>query len=98
MNIMKLCIPAKINLILSILSLTGYLIIPPQSLFSVIFQAIMVIFWTWVLQYLCSNGYNTIAWVFIILSSFFTISALIIYFLIGLNPPTTTPTTTPTKH
>lgn len=92
MNIMKLCIPAKIYLILSILSLTGYLIIPPQSLISVIFQAVMVIFWTWLLQYLCSNGYNTIAWGLIILSSFFTISALIIYFLIGINPPTTTPT------
>ena len=99
---MKLCIPAKIYLILSLLSVSLYFIFPAQSLFSVIFQAVMVIFWTWLLQYLCSNGYNTLSWGLVIFSAFFTIISILgeLATASGLasSVGTAQPTTTSTKQ
>ena len=57
----------------------------------VIIHAIWVIFWIWLLQYLCSNGYNTISWILVSFSAFFSILigiGLAVVFIINPQPPT----------
>ena len=73
---MNLCIPALIYFILSVIAIigmifTGFLIIP------ILFKIIVVLIWTWLLNYLCSIGYGGLSW-FLVLFPYIVILLMVI--------------------
>ena len=89
----KLCYPALVNLVLSIL---GYLYLIYRTLtaksycvgnykcgsatynnFTLIIEFIFIIFWTWILNTLCNRGYVNVAWFLVLFPFIFFILFLI---------------------
>lgn len=74
---MNLCTPALIYFILSIIGIIGmifysFLIIP------ILIQIIGVLLWTWLLNYLCSSGYEGVSW-FLVLFPYIIIFIMVIF-------------------
>jgi hypothetical protein len=80
MDIKKLCAPAIVYLVFSIISIFASLA-QSASLGSTVMQAIMIIFWTWLIQYLCTNGYKTLSWILVL----FPIIIAIIFILLIMS-------------
>ena len=69
MKISKLCTPAYIYFIISLI----YVIISGFSSFnamSIIFNIIIIMLWALLLNFLCSIGYSIISWLIIVLPFF----------------------------
>ena len=69
MNFLNLCTPAFVYFIVSFI----YLIINSFTNFnimSIIFNIVIIMFWSFLLNFLCSMGYSIIAWLIIILPFF----------------------------
>ena len=69
MKISSLCTPAFIYIIIAFI----YLLVSVFRSFNMIGTVINLLFillWTWILNYLCINGYNIIAWLLLIFLSF----------------------------
>lgn len=62
----KICTPAIVYLFLSILSIL-FAIYNNASVLSILIKWIFVMFWTWILNYICNSGYTTVAWVLVLL-------------------------------
>jgi hypothetical protein len=60
-----LCTPALVYLILSIIGIIYYLF--TYSVGTVLLQTFFVLIWTWILNYICSSGYEVISWILVIL-------------------------------
>ena len=105
MDIKKLCAPAIVYLVFSIISIFASLA-QSVSLGSIVMQAIMTILWTWVIQYLCTNGYKTLSWILVLFPIIIIIMGIIFVLLIGtvagiasvVLPDTVPMTTPPTKR
>ena len=74
---MNLCTPALIYFILSVIGIIGmifysFLIIP------ILIQIIGVLLWTWLLNYLCSSGYEGVSW-FLVLFPYIIIFIMVIF-------------------
>ena len=66
MNFSKLCTPAMIYFVLSVITLvigvfTNFHII------SLLIKGLFILVWTWFLNYLCKKGYSIISWILVIL-------------------------------
>lgn len=73
---MNLCAPALIYFVLSVIAIigmifTGFLIIP------ILIQIIGVLIWTWLLNYLCSIGYEGVSW-FLVLFPYIVLFIMVI--------------------
>ena len=73
---MNLCAPALIYFVLSVIAIigmifTGFLIIP------ILIQIIGVLIWTWLLNYLCSSGYEGVSW-FLVLFPYIVLFIMVI--------------------
>lgn len=69
MDFSNLCTPAYIYFIISFI----YLIINSVKNFnimSIIFNIIIIMFWSWLLNFLCNMGFSIIAWLIIVLPFF----------------------------
>jgi len=65
-----LCLPSKIYLVLSFIAILYSIIVPDVmggvSAFAHVFHMIYVLFWTWILQLICKEGYTWISWVLVL--------------------------------
>lgn len=62
----NICAPALLYLILGILSIF-ILIQKNVDSMSLFIKLFFVIIWTWFLNFLCKNGYETISWILVLL-------------------------------
>ena len=62
----NICAPALLYLILGILSIF-ILIQKNVDSTSIFIKLFFVIIWTWFLNFLCKNGYETISWILVLL-------------------------------
>jgi hypothetical protein len=62
---MKLCTPALIYLVLSVIAL-----FLGAKMFTIM-HIIGILLWTFILNYLCSIGYTTISWILVLLPLIF---------------------------
>jgi len=70
------CVPAMIYLLLSIIS--TLLMAWNVSFFTITIKIIFVLLWATFLNYLCSNGYSSIAWFLVLLPFVFFILMMFI--------------------
>jgi hypothetical protein len=73
----QLCAPAKLYIVLSIIAIIVALI-KGMSLTSVVLKAFFILFWTWVLNYLCMKGFKMVSW-FLVLFPFLVMFAGFVY-------------------
>ena len=74
-----LCPPALVYLILYTVSLLTQIMAGNSSFLSAIISVVIIFVWVWLLNYLCSKGYEMISWVFVFLP--FIIVACMFIFL-----------------
>jgi hypothetical protein len=60
-----LCTPALVYLVLSIIGIIYYLF--TFSIGNVLLQTFFMLIWTWLLNYICSCGYEVVSWILVIL-------------------------------
>jgi hypothetical protein len=75
MNISNKCAPVIIYLIIGFI----FLIVTAFRNFNMIgtvISLLLILLWTWILNYLCTNGYSIIAWLLLIFLSFGLLSAI----------------------
>ena len=80
-----LCTPAIVYLVIGILSLIWYF--TQYSFGTVLFKAIFVGLWTWLLNFICSRGYTYVSWILVLLPIILLILLPIIFvaFAIGYS-------------
>ena len=66
MNISQLCTPAMIYFLISAVTLV-ISIFTSFNIMSLIFRGLILVIWTWFLNYLCSKGYIVISWILVLL-------------------------------
>jgi hypothetical protein len=66
MDIKKLCTPALVYFVISIITLF-FAILKNFQLSSLIIKLIFVGAWTWFLNFLCNKGYKVISWFLVLL-------------------------------
>ena len=66
MKISQLCTPAMIYFLISAISLV-ISVFTHFNVMSLIFKGLMLLIWTWFLNYLCSKGYIVISWILVLL-------------------------------
>jgi hypothetical protein len=66
-----MCTPAKIYFIISVIAILMMIVATKYTkiidVAMIIGKIIMVIFWTFILTLLCSNGYSSLAWFLVLL-------------------------------
>ena len=79
---MKLCIPALVYLILSIIGLiivlTQEIIARETHIFILLFKALFIGLWTWLLSFICSKGHIGVAWFLVFLPLILMIIVIIV--------------------
>jgi hypothetical protein len=75
----NICAPALLYLILGILSIF-ILIQKDVDSTSIFIKLFFVIIWTWFLNFLCKNGYETISWILVLLPFILLIVFLLFLF------------------
>ena len=73
---MNLCTPALIYFVLSVLAIIG-MIFSNFFVIPILIQIIGVLIWTWLLNYLCSSGYEGVSW-FLVLFPYIIIFIMVI--------------------
>jgi hypothetical protein len=74
---MKICSPALLYLIISVISLLTAAA-NKMKLMSLIVKAIFIVAWTWFLNWLCINGHKDVAWFLVILPFIFMLGVCVI--------------------
>ena len=77
----NICAPALLYLILGILSIF-ILIQKNVDSMSLFIKLFFVIIWTWFLNFLCKNGYETISWILVLLP--FVLLIIFLLFLLRM--------------
>jgi len=62
----ELCMPAMIYFVISIIALI-FSFFNSMNVMSVIIKGGFIIFWSWVLHYLCKKGFSMLSWILLIL-------------------------------
>lgn len=75
-----LCLPSLIYLIISLLSLVSSMNFHNIHLVSILLSFLFILFWTWLLNYLCCKRYETLAWVLLFLPLIFFLLVVAIAF------------------
>jgi hypothetical protein len=105
MQLPHICLPAKVNIIVSLISFVLIIISTALSnsetvfsFISWIFYLLHCIFWTWILNLLCINGYSYISW-FIVLLPWLIFFVIFMYYFIyeiqSSSQPASQPATQP---
>jgi hypothetical protein len=61
-----ICIPAMLYLVLSVISLI-LMAFRSCGALCLLFKALFIAIWTWLLNFLCTQGYTTISWILVLL-------------------------------
>jgi hypothetical protein len=75
------CTPAQVYLVFSIILLIVSSFQVKPSILSVVIHSLFIIFWTLLLNFICSQGYTGVSW-FILLFPFIII---VFYILLGIG-------------
>ena len=94
MKIDKLCTPAYLYFVISMIGLVilaiqnlgntnkytigSFSTVVPNTLFIFLLKLIYIAFWTWILNYLCKSGFTSISWLL------FLIPFIMFFVLIGV--------------
>ena len=73
-----ICLPALIYLVLALISLLSSLLIHNIKFYTVLVASIFVFLWTWLLNYVCSIGYEDITWIILFLPFIFALLSIVI--------------------
>jgi len=80
----SLCLPSKVYLVLAVVGIFTTLLSSPVfggvHLFTHLVHIVYVLFWTWVLNLICNEGYKWISWV-LVLAPFFVVFLVLSIFL-----------------
>jgi len=68
-----LCPPAILNIIISIISIIFLLIKCKISIIYHLINILLIILWTWLLNFICIRGYDIISWILVLLPLIITI-------------------------
>jgi hypothetical protein len=74
----KYCTPAQLYLVLGAIGIIGTLF-KNYGIWTLLTQALFLVIWAWVLNWLCSKGFKAISWILVLLPF---IMALFAYFFI----------------
>lgn len=77
---LMLCVPAIVYLVFGIISIIMS-IVGKESIGSISISAIVVALWTYILNLICSAGYEVISWILV----FLPIIIFIIFIIFGLS-------------
>lgn len=105
-SVRKLCTPAYVYLVISMISVFvmmfqnmgsnhvfcagSYSCNVTNTAMVFVIQLIYVFFWTWVLNKLCENGASMVSWMFVLLPIVFMFVMIAMFLLFGTKTPTTT--------
>ena len=81
---MNLCAPAIVYLVLAGLSLL-FMMFYKFQLLSIIVKIIIILIWTWFLNFLCDKGYPAISWFLVALPFIIIIICIIIAYEMSLK-------------
>jgi hypothetical protein len=73
---MDLCTPAFLYFIISILSILGSIFMGGSAM-TIVISFVFVILFSYFLNWLCSEGYNMVAWVIVLLPLLFSLFLLL---------------------
>ena len=77
-----LCLPALIYLIIGIIAIFFYF--TKYSIGTVLLKTIFILLWTWLLNFICSQGYEVISWILVLLPYIiFAVFMLMLYEHLG---------------
>ncbi len=62
----KYCTPAQLYLVLGAIGIIGTLF-KNYGIWTLLTQALFLVIWTWVLNWLCSKGFKAISWILVLL-------------------------------
>jgi hypothetical protein len=82
-GLLNICLPSLIYLILGLISLIMMIFHKFKAFFAFI-QLLVIIFWTWILNLICSAGYTWVSWVLVLLP-FIIILFAFLYILFTLK-------------
>ena len=80
---MFICNPALVYLIMSIISIFGYIYMDYASIENypasyIVMMSIFALLWTWLLNYLCSSGYETVSWILVLIPIVFMVIIILV--------------------
>jgi hypothetical protein len=86
MDLTKLCAPALLYLILSVISISLALF-SGIGFLTILIKLIFVAIWTWFLNYLCKKGFSVVSWILVILPFLVMLGMIAIVFEITATQP-----------
>ena len=85
MKFPKLCLPSKVYLVLSIISIILALLLSLCSVLCCSIKLLFVFVWTWILNIICKAGYTTVSWVLVLFPIILFFVLVLYYTLIFAN-------------
>ena len=65
-SLSSLCLPSKIYFVLAVLSIIISLIVSTENVIMGFLHLLFVVFWTWVLNLICKNGFSIVSWILVL--------------------------------
>ena len=75
-NFQKLCTPAKLYLAIAVIAVIIGLF-SGVSIMSLFFNLLFALIWTYILSFLCKNGYQSLSWFLVLLPYIFILLAVL---------------------
>lgn len=72
-----LCLPALIYLILAIVQIIASILYRTSTIIGTVVGIVILILWTWLLNYICKAGYEVVSWILVFLPIILTIVVFI---------------------
>jgi hypothetical protein len=63
---MNICAPAILYLAISALSIIYFIFTETYNLLFYVFNILMIVLWTWILNVICNAGYKWVSWVLVL--------------------------------
>jgi hypothetical protein len=82
-GLLNICLPSLIYLILGLITVI-MMVFQKIRAFITLIQLIVIIFWTWILNLICSAGYKWVSWVLLLLP-FILVLLFFLYILLTVK-------------
>lgn len=86
MDFSKLCTPALLYLILSVIGIL-IAIFSGFTFFTILIKVIFVLLWTWILDFLCRKGFGVVSWILVVIPFLMMLGMVSIVFEITAKRP-----------
>jgi hypothetical protein len=63
---MNLCAPAILYLAISLLAIVYFIFTESYNILFYVFNILMILLWTWILNVICGAGYKWVSWVLVL--------------------------------